>query len=97
MYNVLYVHIPIIICKLCVLCTGMTIQIYIISIIVSIVIIGGIGGIGSIGSIAIICIIGIIHVFTSVKQFCVDVLISNVHRGTNSVDYITKCIYNNQQ
>ena len=23
--------------------------------------------------------------------------ISNVHRGTSSVDYITKCIYNNQQ
>ena len=22
---------------------------------------------------------------------------SNVHRGTSSVDYITKCIYNNQQ
>ena len=90
MYNVLYVHIPIIICKLCVLCTGMTIQIYIISIVI-------IGSIGIIAIICIICIIGIIHVFTSVKQFCVDVLISNVHRGTNSVDYITKCIYNNQQ
>ena len=23
--------------------------------------------------------------------------ISNVQRGTSSVDYITKCIYNNQQ